>query len=281
MLRQCCTYNVPKQISECITSRKLYDTIRTFYNDNRAITVLSEDLHKRKMIGTSKTERPRKLMLPSSPSFTKLVLSTTRAPEAHHFFTFHWKKWWEHKKKNLRNLLQANYYKTHLPLGPDLAAAYFVIQFGGRVKFKNHDEWIEAFKKKGIPQLPTYNDPKYILEAIDLKGYSIEFDNLGNISNLYHLKWLSLKGCKTIDDWAIDKLSSSYPALEYFDISECINVTERGLEALYRMPNLKKLIVTNYYKSVALELTCFMLEDINPFLECEILEPETKLLPRE
>lgn len=212
-----------------------------------------------------------------------LIFTSAEAPEVYNFLTFNLKEWWQHKKREYRKFVQRENYKNYVNLGPDLATAQFVLRSGGRVRFKGTDEWLEWTKTKGkkMPALATTYDPRFTLEAVDLKGHPIEFDNLANLLNLYHIKWLSLRGCRTIDDWALDKLSSEFPMLEYFDISECINITERGLEALYRMPNLKKLIITNYSNSVALELTCFLLEDVNPFLKCEIREPEKKLLPDE
>ena len=285
MLRQCTTHIVPKQISECtILRNKLHVNIaRPYYNNNNVTTTLVQDLRKRQSLLDVKREHEEKNPVERLVRKNNLLFSSTDAPEVYNFFTFNLKEWWQHKKREYRKFVQRENYKNYVNLGPDLATAQFVLRSGGRVKFKGTDEWLEWTKTKGknMPALATSYDPRFTLEAVDLKGHPIEFDNLTNLLNLYHIKWLSLRGCKTIDDWALDKLSSEFPTLEYFDISECINVTEKGLEALYRMPNLKKLIITNYNNSVALELTCFLLEDVNPFLQCEIRKPEKKLLPNE
>ncbi|KZC12234.1 ATP synthase subunit s-like protein [Dufourea novaeangliae] len=178
---------------------------------------------------------------------TSLVFFSTEVPQMHNFFTFHTKHWLEYLKKKYITYAQNRMYKENLKLGSDLASAKCVLK----------------------------------REAIDLKGFPIQFETIDTICNLFQLRWMSLRGCKTINDWAMDKIVAEFPALEYLDVSECINVTERGLEALYKLPNLKKLIITNFYHTAAFELTCVMLEDINSYLKCEIREPEKKLLPDE
>jgi len=160
-------------------------------------------------------------------------------------------------------------------LGADLATAHFLVHRGGRVKFRGDDYWTER-NEKGSYQLPNKYDPHYVLEAVDINGFDLHYEGLSNLCGLTKLKWLSLKDCKNIDDWGLDKISSEFPELEHLDISGCEKITERGLESLYRMFNLKKLIVTNYNKSIAFELSCFMLEDCIPGLTCEILIPKEK-----
>lgn len=168
--------------------------------------------------------------------------------------------------------------ERHDILGADLASAHFVLSRGGRVRFKGDDHWTGPIErgKKDTYKLPNKYEPQYILEAVDVNGYDLYYEGLCNLVGLSRLKWLSLKGCKNIDDWGLDKISAEYPQLEHLDISDCAKITERGLEGLYKMFTLKRLVVTNHHKSAALELTCMMLEDCVPGLTCEILMPEEK-----
>lgn len=159
--------------------------------------------------------------------------------------------------------------KRHAILGHDLASAYFILNEGGRVKFKYDEKWITS---DDCSSLPNEYNLKYILIALDASGLPLVYEGLNNLYGLLNLKWLSFKGCKYLDDWCLDKISAEFPKLEYLDISNCENITERGLEALYRMLSLKTLIVTNHYKSMTFELTCLMLEECNPQLTCTILE---------
>lgn len=181
-------------------------------------------------------------------------------------------KWFTHKKTEYNKHVQRFIPERHEILGADLATAHFIIHRDGRVKFKGNTYWTKK-DEKGSYDLPNQYDSRYILEAVDARNTDLYYEGLSNLCGLKKLKWLSLKDCKNIDDWGLDKISAEFPELEHLDISGCEKITERGLESLYRMTNLKTLIVTNHYKSVAFELTCFMLEDCMPNLTCEIYMP--------
>ncbi|XP_017792597.1 PREDICTED: ATP synthase subunit s-like protein [Habropoda laboriosa] len=267
-----------KQILECRTvcNSLQINVTRSFYNNYEAINHFIRYLRKRHVIvGTEpiKDVNQRKGIAP------KKLLFKTDVPNLYDFTTFNLKHWWRHKKDQWAQLYEDYQYKQYVRLGPDLAAAKFVIEYDGKVKFKNHSEWLDKSKEREISELPNEYDATYILEELDLNGYPLRYKHLHFIFDLYYLRKLSFRGCNTIDDWALDKISAEYPTLEHLDISECENVTERGLEALYRMPNLKKLTVTNFYGSAAFDLTCFMLEDVNPYLTCEVQQVKYKCIP--
>ncbi|XP_012523122.1 distal membrane-arm assembly complex protein 2 [Monomorium pharaonis] len=199
----------------------------------------------------------------------------TAAPKETDFAFVNIKQWYRHNKAQFIKASQAFIPERHEILGADLATAHFLVHRGGRVKFRGDSYWIER-DEKGQYDLPNSYNPSYVLEMVDVNGLDLYYEGLSNLCGLARLKWLSLKDCKNIDDWGLDKISAEFPKLEHLDISGCEKITERGLECLYRMVNLKKLIVTNYYKSVAFELSCLMLEDCMPELTCEILIPEEK-----
>lgn len=197
----------------------------------------------------------------------------TAAPKESDFSLINVVKWLKYHKTEFTKCSQSFDPERHEILGADLATAHFLVYRGGRVRFKGNSYWTER-DEKGSYQLPNTYDPYYIIEAVDVNGFDMYYEGLSNLCGLMKLKWLSLKDCKNIDDWGLDKISAEFPELEYLDISGCEKITERGLECLYRMTNLKKLIVTNHHKSVSFELSCFMLEDCTPGLTCEILTPE-------
>ncbi|XP_076633068.1 distal membrane arm assembly component 2 [Colletes latitarsis] len=279
MLLQHFTRFVPKQSLKCITSYENVNIARTFYND-KSVVQLTQNRRKQREIAKLKYEHDMKKPVRRPTLRTNLIFFSTEVPEVHDFWTFNFKHWWAHKKKEYRKFAQEKTYERYIRSGPDIATAQFVLKYGGRIKLRNHHNWIDKDTKDG-PKIPKEYDPHFNVEGIDLRGYPLEYDNLCNICDLYHLKWLSLKGCSTIDDWAVDKIVFEYPMLEHLDISECVNVTERALEALYKIPNLKSLVITKYHNTPVLELTCFMLEDVNPHLKCHILMPENNYLPEE
>lgn len=198
----------------------------------------------------------------------------TAAPKATDFSITNIRKWLKHQKDEYARSSQEFVPERHEILGADLATAHFLVPRGGRVRFKGNVYWTER-DTKSSRELPNIYDPSYILEAVDINGFDLYYEGLSNLCGLTKLKWLSLKNCKNIDDWGLDKISAEFPQLEYLDLSGCA-ITERGLECMYRMFGLKKLIVTNHHKSVSFELSCFMLEDCVPGLTCEILMPEEK-----
>ena len=276
------THVTAKQIFECLAHRNKIcnNTVRLFYNDKNSIDYLVKYLRKRQDtidLYFEDEEKAKFKKQTNSGPLSMLYFNPT-APEIHDFFTYNWIRWWKHYKVQLRKKLQKHRYERNQALGPDLASAKFVIMSGGRVKFTNQNDWIDNSNTIEIANFPKEYQPDFVLEGLDLRGYPLEYENFYVISHLHYLKWLILRGCTTINDWSIDKIAGEYPTLEYLDISECKNVTERGLEALYKMPNLKQLFVTDFYNSAAFELTCLMLEDVNPHLKCEILKPEKDML---
>lgn len=156
-------------------------------------------------------------------------------------------------------------------LGSDLGAAHFLLYRGGKVKFRSETEWREG--EATIMDLPNVFDARYILSAIDCSGLELYYEGMLNFENLTRVKWASFKGNPVLNEWCLDRIVGQMPCLEYLDVSECPKLDERGLEALYKLFRLKTLIVTNHHKSPALELTCMMLEDCNPNLECQVLQP--------
>ncbi|XP_046752118.1 distal membrane-arm assembly complex protein 2 [Diprion similis] len=182
------------------------------------------------------------------------------------------KKLWHQKRIEVEKEDQQFIKERHEILGSNLATSHFLVHRGAKVKFLGRPEWVEK-DPKGNYNLPSSFVPDFVLEAIDLNGIGLYYEGLDNMRYLNELTWLSFKGCKTIDDWCLDKMSSYYPKLKYLDISDCEQVTERGLEALYRIHSLKKLIVTNHHASPAFELTCMMLEDCSSQLKVDMKLP--------
>lgn len=153
-------------------------------------------------------------------------------------------------------------------LGSDLAAAHFIIYRGGSVGFKDQENWIRK-DKNGNYSLPSKFVPNLYLEEIDASGTGLLYEGLSNLEYLYYLKSLNLSNCLKIDDWCLDRLTIFRTTLEHLNISNCPNITERGLSSLYRLRNLKTLNLSNLQNVNHLELVCLLLEDVLP--NCKII----------
>jgi hypothetical protein len=93
------------------------------------------------------------------------------------------------------------------------------------------------------------------------------YEGLENLRRLKYLRFASFKNVETFDDWCLDRISGAeYESLEVLNLSGT-KVTEKGLQALYRIPSLKKLIIDDPNRNTQWELVIAMLQDIMPELE--------------
>jgi hypothetical protein len=178
-------------------------------------------------------------------------------------------KKWLNKVKKEAEILDMRYIpERHQILGSNLAAAHFLVHRGAAVRFVGSTEWIR--RQDDEYDLPNKYNPDYLIEAIDILDMKLYYEGLQNMTNLGSLQWLSLRNCLEVDDWWLDRISSEYrSSLEYLDISSCVQITERGIGALYRMTKLRTLKVHNIASSHMFQLACLMLEDIHPQLNVE------------
>ena len=104
-------------------------------------------------------------------------------------------------------------------LGPDLAAAHFLLHRNCRVRFKGHDHWTEldTYRKT---DLPTAYQPGWYVEAVDAAESELVYEGLQNVRNLVFLRYLDLSYCPHVDVWCLDRISGEYKdSLEYLDLS--------------------------------------------------------------
>jgi len=55
------------------------------------------------------------------------------------------------------------------------------------------------------------------------------------VVSLSSLKYLSVAGCRHIDDWCLDRFVQFRDSLIVLDVSRCPLVTERGLATLHKL----------------------------------------------
>ncbi|XP_054732609.1 distal membrane-arm assembly complex protein 2 [Anastrepha obliqua] len=176
------------------------------------------------------------------------------------------KKWWRKRKERIEKHMQQYVSERHEILGPELAAAHFLLYRGGAVKFVHERNWMRA-NDDGEFDLPKKYHPAFKVEGLRCDNMTLYYEGLENLRNLQELKFLSFHNVRTFDDWCLDRVSaSSYPKLEVLDISGT-NCKTNGLSCLYRIPTLKLLIVNDPKESLEFELGCSMLQEVIPNLK--------------
>ncbi|CAG9768525.1 unnamed protein product [Ceutorhynchus assimilis] len=187
------------------------------------------------------------------------------------------KKWWHRKKEFEDTFLQQYIEERHNILGPELACAHFIVFRGGAVKFHNDNKWIKAVNGEYV--LPTKYQKNMYLQAIDCSNMSLRYEGLDNLRDLNNVEWLSFKNCKHIDDFCMDVVSNIFShSLRYLDLRDCMGVTERGLGAVYKMPELNILYLDDLLKDTRYELTCLLLEELNTklIIKSDVVEFDIK-----
>lgn len=176
------------------------------------------------------------------------------------------KKFFKKTREKQERFMQQYIPERNQILGNDLAAAHFIVFRGGVVKFVGQSHWIKADEKLHF-DLPDKFVSDMFLEAVDCANMELYYEGLDNIRRLKHLRFMSFKNVKPFDDWCLDRVSGSeLDSLEILNLSGT-NITHRGLQALYRVPSLRKLIVDDPNRDTNWSLTLAMLQDINPLLE--------------
>lgn len=172
------------------------------------------------------------------------------------------RKWMEKRSIERERFMQQFIPERHEILGNDLAAAHFLVHRGGSIRFLGDDKWTKKNEDDEY-HLPNKYVPNIFVEAIRCDNMELYYEGLENIRRLKHLKYLSFRNVKQFDDWCLDRVSGSeFEALETLDLTGT-NITDKGLNCLYRIPSLKHLIVDNPKKNATWELTVAMLEEIN------------------
>ncbi|XP_036326563.1 distal membrane-arm assembly complex protein 2 isoform X2 [Rhagoletis pomonella] len=176
------------------------------------------------------------------------------------------KEWWRKRNERLEKHMQQYIPERHEILGPELAAAHFLLYRGGAVKFLNERGWMRANEDREF-NLPKKYHPAFKVEALRCDNMTLYYEGLENLRNLEELKFLSLHNVPTFDDWCLDRVSGSgYTKLEVLDISGT-SCTVNGLSCLYRIPTLKLLIVDDPKATLEYELAYSMLQEVIPNLK--------------
>ncbi|XP_071534717.1 uncharacterized protein [Panulirus ornatus] len=118
---------------------------------------------------------------------------------------------WYRNFKHRVNLVDQSYRKERVAtLGFDLAAAHFLVYRGGKVRFRNAQEWCQK-DEDGEYDLLRHYTPDVFVEALDASEVNLLYEGLENMCNvtghgiaalarLRELKSLNLSGLEQIKD---------------------------------------------------------------------------------
>uniref|UniRef100_A0A915BYR8 ATP synthase subunit s-like protein n=1 Tax=Parascaris univalens TaxID=6257 RepID=A0A915BYR8_PARUN len=172
-------------------------------------------------------------------------------------------------------------------LGPDLAAAHFLVHRDAAVKFVGENVWIKK-DKKGRYDLPGRRVPDLFIEAVDASDTELMFEGFDNLCELEHLRMLRLAGCRYADDWMMGRIGTMFSqSLEMLDLSDCDRITAKGLAGLRSLKKLRYLRLEGMDHIKDLAKTALLLEEsipglkvlgLNYDLALESLKRESKLL---
>ncbi|TKR78201.1 hypothetical protein L596_019049 [Steinernema carpocapsae] len=152
-------------------------------------------------------------------------------------------------------------------LGPDLAAAHFLVHRGAAIKLIDDDSWIKK-DQFGQYSLPGRKIPGLKLEAIDASGTELMFEGFDNLADLEHLRMLRVAGCHYIDDWVLGKVGNMFSdSLQMLDLSGCHRISAKGLSGLRSLKKLRYLRLEGLDHVKDLAKTALMLEESIPGLQ--------------
>jgi len=163
-----------------------------------------------------------------------------------------------------------------MALGPDLAAASFLLGRNCRVRFKGKDMW---FTYRHSPMLPVVWVEGWHVEEIDASCSNLIYEGIQSLRNLVFLKTLDVSYSPHIDDWCMDRITGEYQdSLEEIDLSGCKAINWSGLECLWRLRKLKVLTLKDMDHIADLKLLCLMLIEEFPHLEIRGVDYEDRKL---
>uniref|UniRef100_UPI00358F7743 ATP synthase subunit s, mitochondrial n=1 Tax=Myxine glutinosa TaxID=7769 RepID=UPI00358F7743 len=126
-------------------------------------------------------------------------------------------------------------------VGPDRAAAEWLLRCGAAVRFKSFDKW-----HKDYNHLPSGPPGRLYIEAIDGTDSCIFSKGFDYLDGLQYVLWLRFHRCMYISDTCLERLAtidSIVASLQHLEVKSCGNVTDRGICALHTLRNLQSLIL--------------------------------------
>lgn len=134
-------------------------------------------------------------------------------------------------------------YERIKAVGPDRAAAEWLLRCGAKVRFEGFERWHHDYNA-----LPTGPLGRYKIQGIDATESCIMYRGFDHLEGLKHLEEIKLNKCIYIEDTCLERLSSIeslQETLYMMELVSCGNVTDKGVIALHRLRNLEYLFLSD------------------------------------
>ncbi|XP_038075351.1 ATP synthase subunit s, mitochondrial-like [Patiria miniata] len=123
-------------------------------------------------------------------------------------------------------------------IGPDQAAAEWLVRCGAAVKFKKVKDWDTDYNL-----LPRGPSGRFFIEEVDATDSCIMNIGFDYFIGLDHLRSLKLHHCTYLRDTCVSRLDILKDSLEEIQLSSCGDISDAGLVSLHKLHKLKHLFL--------------------------------------
>ncbi|XP_072533120.1 ATP synthase subunit s, mitochondrial [Salminus brasiliensis] len=134
-------------------------------------------------------------------------------------------------------------YERIKAVGPDRAAAEWLLRCGAKVRFRGFDRW--QYDYNGLPTGPL---GRYHIQAIDATESCIMYRGFDYLDGLEHVEEIRLNKCIYIEDTCLERLSQTenlQGSMRMMSVISCGNITDKGIIALHHLRNLEYLFLSD------------------------------------